>query len=173
MARIPADAIQLRLASAQDAQQLACMSRDLIEAGLVWTYDTARIERLIADADTITLVAADAQGPAGFAVMRFGDERAHLVLLAVQPRRQRQGVARQLLSWLLESARAAGIAELSLELRAGNAAARAFYRASGFGDAGLLPDYYRNGEAALRMRRVLRRSDAAIAGWQAPTLRRR
>lgn len=152
---------------------MAQMSRDLIEAGLGWTYDATRIARLIAHPDTLTLAACDGLELAGFAVMKFGDEHAHLVLLAVQPRHQRQGVARRMLSWLLQSARTAGIAELSLELRAGNAGARAFYRAMGFSDAGLLPGYYRNREPALRMLRVLRTADEGRVTWQAPTLRRR
>ena len=150
---------------------MAQMSRDLIETGLGWTYDAAKIARLITNPDTLTLAACDSLGLAGFAVMQFGDERAHLVLLAVRPRHQRQGVARRMLTWLLHSARIAGIAELSLELRAGNAGARAFYRAMGFSDAGLLPGYYRNREPALRMLRVLRSSGEAVP-WQAPTLRR-
>lgn len=151
---------------------MAQMSRDLIEAGLGWSYDAPKIARLIANADTVALVACDAQGLVGFALMQFGDERAHLVLLAVLPRCRRQGVARRMLAWLLDSARVAGIAELSLELRAGNAGARAFYRAMGFDDAGLLPGYYRQREPALRMLRVLRRPGETPMTWQAPTLRR-
>jgi len=151
---------------------MAQMSRDLIETGLGWSYDAPKIARLIANADTVALVACDAQGLSGFAVMQFGDERAHLVLLAVRPSSRRQGVARRLLAWLLDSARIAGIAELSLELRAGNADARAFYRAMGFSDAGLLPGYYRKREPALRMLRVLRGPGETPTTWQAPTLRR-
>lgn len=152
---------------------MAQMSRDLIETGLGWTYDAAKISRLISHAETLTLVACDGLGLAGFAVMQFGDERGHLVLLAVRPRSQRQGVGRRLLTWLLASARTAGIAELSLELRAGNAGARAFYRALGFSDSGLLPGYYRNREPALRMLRVLRSPGEVVDAWQAPTLRGR
>lgn len=151
---------------------MAQISRDLVETGLGWRYDAPKIARLIACADTVVLAACDAQGLAGFAVMQFGDERAHLVLLAVQPRSRRQGVARRLLAWLLESARVAGIAELSLELRAGNADARAFYRAMGFDDVELLPGYYRQREPALRMLRVLRRPSETLMTWQAPPLRR-
>jgi [ribosomal protein S18]-alanine N-acetyltransferase len=174
MGRMSAAAIQLRPACAQDAQAIARMSRDLIEAGLGWSYDVPRIVRLIADADTVALVACDQAGPVGFAIMQFGEERAHLVLLAVMPRQQRRGVARRLVSWLLESARIAGIAELSLELRAGNAGARAFYRSMGFDDAGLLPGYYQHREPALRMKRVLRSAGGmAPVVWQPPTLRRK
>jgi ribosomal-protein-alanine N-acetyltransferase len=173
MHRMSSASIQLRLAQAQDAHAMAQMSRDLIETGLGWTYDAAKITRLIGHSETQTLVACDRLGLAGFAVMQFGDERAHLVLLAVRPSSQRQGVGRRLLNWLLDSARIAGIAELSLELRTGNAGARAFYRAMGFSDAGLLPGYYRKREPALRMLRVLRSPVEAIDTWHAPTLRRR
>jgi [ribosomal protein S18]-alanine N-acetyltransferase len=173
MQRMSSGPIQLRLAQRQDAQAIAQMSRDLIESGLGWTYDAPRVARLIAHAETLTLVACDRLGLAGFAILQFGDERAHLMLLAVQSRCQRRGVARSLLNWLLDSARTAGTAELSLELRAGNASARAFYRAMGFSDAGLLPAYYRNREPALRMRRVLRSGGSDVPAWQAPTLRRR
>lgn len=169
---MPADAIQLRLARLQDAADIARMSRDQIEAGLGWTYDAARVGRLVAAADTTALVAVSGAQLVGFAIMQFGDEHAHLVLLAVRPRSRRTGVGRRLLGWLLESARVAGMAELKLELRADNAGARAFYRALGFSDAGLLPGYYRQREAALRMRRVLRDAGAAAPAWHAPTLRR-
>ena len=162
----------LRLAQARDAQAIARMSRDLIETGLGWSYDAPKIQRLIADPDTLVVVAYNDVELTGFAVMQFGDERAHLVLLAVQPRHQRRGVARRMLSWLLQSARTAGIGELSLELRAGNAGARAFYRGMGFGDGGLIPGYYRNREPALRMVRALRIAGGVAACWQAPTLRR-
>jgi ribosomal-protein-alanine N-acetyltransferase len=172
MGRMRAPSVQLRLAGAPDALAMAQMSRDLIETGLGWSYDAPKVARMIAHADNVALVACDANGLAGFAVMQFGDERGHLVLLAVQPRNQRQGVARRLLTWLVDSARVAGIAELRLELRAGNAGARAFYRAMGFDDAGLLPGYYLQREPALRMLRVLRSPGEAATTWQAPTLRR-
>jgi ribosomal-protein-alanine N-acetyltransferase len=166
------DDVTLGLAAATDVPGIARMSRTLIEQGLAWTYDVPRLRRLLARPDIVALVARDADGLAGFAIMQFGDEDAHLVLLAVQPRRQRQGLARRMLGWLLESARVAGVAEIRLEIRAGNAGARAFYHAFGFGDAGLLPGYYGGREAALRMVRVLRRATEPPPGWQAPTLRR-
>ncbi len=168
-----ATAIDLRLAQARDARAIAAMSRDLIEMGLGWKYDAPKVARIIADRDVLTLVACDRLGLAGFTITQFGDERAHLVLLAVRPRCQRQGVARRMMQWLFASACAAGMADISLELRASNQAARDFYRAMGFADAGLVNHYYREREAALRMLRVLRRGDQPTPLWQAPTLRRR
>lgn len=162
--------IALRLARVCDARAIASMSRDLIEAGLGWSYRPERIVRLIHDRDSTTLV-ADRQGkPVGFAIMGFGEERAHLVLLAVDPAHHRRGIARRMIEWLVESACAAGIASLHLELRAGNAAARAFYRKMHFTETQLLPGYYRGAESAMRMERVLRVPEAPSFQWRPRTL---
>jgi [ribosomal protein S18]-alanine N-acetyltransferase len=171
-------AITIRLAEPRDAQALAMMSRDFIETGLGWKYDAARVLRAIRDRDTIAVVACEgvkgaARGAlAGFAVMEFGEERAHLVLLAVRPTHRRLGIGRRLLDWLLLSARTAGLASIHLELRAGNEAARRFYRAMGFYETVLIPGYYRSGEGrkegALRMLRVLRNPGPVPYTWRPP-----
>jgi ribosomal protein S18 acetylase RimI-like enzyme len=164
-----AHAIAVRLATQRDAQAIALMSRDLIEAGLGWKYDAPRVLKSIRDPDTLTPLASDRGRIAGFAIMEFGDERAHLVLLAVRPTHRRAGVGRRLVEWLVESARAAGIASLHLELRAGNEAARGFYRAMGFDETIVVPGYYRGREPALRMIRVLRSASPVPYTWRPST----
>src|SRR5882672_8251551 len=85
-------AITIRLAEPRDSQAIAMMSRDFIEAGLGWKYDASRVMRAIRDRETLAVVACDAKsGPSaargavnGFAIMEFGEERAHLVLLAAR-----------------------------------------------------------------------------------------
>jgi ribosomal-protein-alanine N-acetyltransferase len=104
----------------------------------------------------VTLVARGRTCPLGFAIMRFGDERAHLILLAVQPAHQRHGVGRRLVDWLVQSALVAGMSSVHVELRAGNAPALAFYRSLGFAETFRVPGYYRGRETALRMIRMLR-----------------
>ena len=162
--------VTLRLAEPRDAQAIALMSRDLVEAGLGWKYDAVRVLRAIRARDTVTLVACEGGEVHGFAIMEFGDERAHLVLLAVRPTQRRAGIGRRLLEWLLESARTAGIGSVHLELRAQNEAARAFYRAMGFSESVRVPGYYRGREAALRMLRVLRAPGPPAFVWQPPAL---
>ena len=161
--------ITLRLARTTDARAIASMSRDLIEAGLGWSYRPERVVRLIRNRDTTTLIADRPEAPVGFAVMGFGDERAHLMLLAVHPAHHRQGIARLMMDWLVTSADVAGIESLHLELRAGNAAARAFYRKMDFVETELLPGYYRGAESAIRMERVLRVAEPAAITWQPPS----
>jgi len=160
----------LLFASVRDAQALAAMSRDLIEAGLGWDYRRERVARLIRDPDTVTLVCRDGLRIVGFAAMTFGDERAHLVLLAVRPPHQRQGVGRRLVDWLVESAMTAGVASIHVELRASNSAAFAFYRAAGFTETLRVPGYYRGRETAVRMLRMLRAPGVATHLWRPPTL---
>src|SRR5258705_9042595 len=140
-------ALTLRLAETGDAHAIAEMSRDYIESGLGWRYDPAHVLRAMRRRETAVLVAAgrqtyvarDRPALSGFAIMDFGDERAHLVLLAVQPVQRRLGIGRRLVEWLLESSLTAGMASVHLELRADNAAGRRFYRALGFSRTGLIP----------------------------------
>jgi ribosomal protein S18 acetylase RimI-like enzyme len=172
-------AITIRLAEPRDAQAIATMSRDFIEAGLGWKYDAARVLRAIRGRETLAVVACEGgkngtgRGAlTGFAIMEFGDERAHLVLLAVRPSHRRLGIGERLLDWLLESARCAGMASIHLELRAGNETARRFYRAMSFHETVLVPGYYRSGEGrkegALRMLRVLRAPGPVPYTWRPP-----
>jgi [ribosomal protein S18]-alanine N-acetyltransferase len=181
-------AIAIRLAEPRDAQAVALMSRDFIESGLGWKYDAGRVLKAIRDRETLTIVACEGGKPAGvgpaalaaarsalagFAIMEFGEERAHLVLLAVRPSHRRAGIGQRMLEWLLESARVAGMASVHLELRAGNDAARRFYRAMGFYETVLVPGYYRGveggrKEGALRMLRVLRVPGPVPYTWRPP-----
>ncbi len=165
--------IVLGFARRNDATALALMARDLIEAGLGWEYRAERIARFIDDRETVVLVARDRGDVIGFAVMHFGDERAHLTLLAVSPTYQRRGIARRMLAWLSESASVAGVSSIHVELRAGNTAARRLYRSSGFAETLRLPGYYRGRESALRMIRMLRTPNTIVASWRPPMIDKR
>ena len=138
------------------------MSRDLIETGLGWSYTPQRIMRLMNDAETIALVARDVRQPVGFAVMTFGDERSHLVLLAVTPSHQRRGIASRMLEWLEETALTAGMASMHVELRADNEQAFALYRVMGFAETFRVPGYYRGRETAVKMIRTLRHPGRSV-----------
>jgi ribosomal-protein-alanine N-acetyltransferase len=144
-------AVVLRPARLAEARRMAEMSRDLIEQGLRWRYTPDHMAALIREAETSAVVACDGPRVAGFAVMHFGDDRAHLLLLCVQPDRQRRGIGRQLVHWLLDSARAAGTPTIDLELRADNPGARTFYEQLGFRQTEMVPGYYGGRIAAQRM----------------------
>lgn len=158
----------LELAQARDAHAIAVMSRDLIEAGLGWEYQPERVARMLADPGILAVVARNGGRTAGFALMSFGDSRAHLALLAVAPTHQRAGVGRRLLDWQVLSAQVAGVVSVNVELRVDNAAALALYSSAGFTETIRVPGYYRARETAIRMIRVLRDPNLTVPPWQPP-----
>ncbi len=77
-----------------------------------------------------------------FALVRIVAGELHLVNFAVKPARRREGVGQALLDEVLARARDRGTKIVTLEVRDGNEAARELYRASGFVEVALRPDYY-------------------------------
>lgn len=148
--------LQLRLARAADAAEIAAIAAREVEDGLpgrVW--HRRRILASMDDEDIVALVAQIDGRLIGFAIMKFGTLSAHLHLMAVLPEHRRSGIGRQLLGWLTQSARTAGITRIRLEVREGNAPARAFYAALGYEVRERVPGYYGGREAALRLVRRL------------------
>ena len=144
--------ITLRLAHCADAQGIAILSRDLIEHGLGWSWTARRVMRSIVDADTNVLVALNAAGNLqGFGIMTYGDDDAHLLLLAVRAAQSRRGIGSALLGWLEAAALSAGVRQIFLEARESNALARAFYHRLGYRETELLPGYYQGREASVRL----------------------
>ena len=125
-----------------------------------------RVAASIGAPNVNVLVACVHGNIAGFAIMRYGDDNAHLDLLAVAPPYRRLGIGRQLLQWLEKCAVVAGIFKVDLEVRAENEGAQLFYRRMGYRTLAYLPGYYQGIEAALRMGRDLscRPLDHSIPG---------
>jgi ribosomal-protein-alanine N-acetyltransferase len=98
--------------------------------------------------------AAEAGGErvVGFAGVWLMVDEAHITTFGVHPGWRRQGVGRRLMVRILELAREMRATRLTLEVRAGNVAAQALYRAFGFEVVGRRPHYYTDdGEDALVM----------------------
>ena len=156
----------LKLASLKEAKTIASLSRDEIEAGLGWRWRADAITAMIRDPDAIVVSAYVPTGNdtpdqfAGFGIMQYELDHAHLNLLAVVPNYRRLGIAHELLRWLEKSALVGGIDTVALEVRAVNVPARSFYRNAGYLENEYLRHYYRTPdgktEAAYRMRRSLR-----------------
>ncbi|MBI4206325.1 MAG: GNAT family N-acetyltransferase [Betaproteobacteria bacterium] len=148
-----------RLATAADAYEIAVMSRYLVEVGLRgWSWHPERVAKAIRARDTSVVVVEVKENLVGFAIMEFGDIKAHLSLLAVKPSHQRCSIGRQMVDWLEETALVAGISTINLELRANNFGARCFYKMLGFKEMAYIPGYYRGVETAVKMSRDIRRA---------------
>lgn len=118
------------------------MSRDWIEHGLGWSWTAARVSHAIADVSTNVAVLVRGDQHEGFGIMEYLDDTAHLVLLAIAPVMRHQGMGRQLLLWLEQSAQVAGSTAIRLECRADNNNAIAFYRHLGYRQVGTVSGYY-------------------------------
>ena len=145
----------LALARPTDAREIAEMSRDLIEQGLTWSWTPARVQHFICGTDSSVVVARRERRIAAFGIMHYGDEVAHLNLLAVATVYRRQGLGRQLMGWLTTTAIEAGVFRINLEVRSRNDEGRIFYESLGFDTLNVVQGYYQGREAALRMTRRL------------------
>ncbi len=145
----------LGLARIADVVTIARMSRDLVEQGLAWAWTPERVARSVRRPDALVVVARAAEGIAGFAIMRYGDDDAHLDLLGVDPRWRGRGLGRELVEWLEKPALVAGITTVFLEVRESNRGAQAFYERLGYRKLGRVARYYQKYEAAIRMGREL------------------
>jgi [ribosomal protein S18]-alanine N-acetyltransferase len=104
-----------------------------------------------------------AEGPAGellgWAGIRILDAEAEILTVGVVPAARRAGIARRMLDVLLAEAIRRGAAEVFLEVRVDNAAARALYLREGFEEIGIRRGYYDAGRVdAVTMRKELRRA---------------
>lgn len=160
----------IRLACERDAVSIAQLSRDAIEQGLGWSWTPRRVRASVLDRATNVAVAHHGSELVGFGIMKYGDEEAHLLLLAVRFARRRRGVGSALLAWLEASARVAGLEAVRLELRQRNGGALAFYERHGFAESGRLAGYYQGVEDAVQMSKPLR---TAPAGSSDPAMPQR
>ena len=73
--------MSIRFANRADALAIAEMSRDLIEKGLGWSWTKERVTRCLRHPDTNVVVAIRNADRAGFGIMKYGEDEAHLLLL--------------------------------------------------------------------------------------------
>ena len=97
--------------------------------------------------------------PVGFMILSSVLDETHLLNVAVDPARQRRGLALWMLEDALAQARAASMSVMYLEVRAGNEGAQCLYRRLGFIENGRRKGYYRAGagreDAVLMMLELL------------------
>jgi ribosomal-protein-alanine N-acetyltransferase len=138
-----------------DVVEIARISRDQIEDGLAWRWTPGRVAASIRKPDALVVIARAGGRIAGFGIMRYRDEDAHLDLLAVDRPFRGIGLGRELVRWLEKPALVAGITDVFLEVRDTRFGARAFYERLGYRALGRMTGYYQGLESAIRMGREL------------------
>jgi ribosomal-protein-alanine N-acetyltransferase len=166
--------ISMGIARRSDVVEIALMSRDLIETGLQWSWVPRRVAASVRNPNAIVVVARAGDRIAGFGIMRYGDDDAHLDLLGVGHAHRRGGLGRRLVEWLEKPALVAGISAVFLEVRESNHGGQAFYERLGYRRLMRVARYYQGRESAIRMGRELGRWDRSVSAvWAGPTSIRR
>lgn len=134
----------------------AAWGGDAVADGLTATG----VHGLVAEMDPLPLVtsrkgAMRAPVICGFALWRDLDSEAEILTFGVDPGYRRQGIARAMLSKLIDDAAGIGAARLFLEVAQSNAPAIALYQLAGFEVISRRAHYYRSGDDALVMRLAL------------------
>lgn len=142
--RLTADAPDLDAVHAIERATLAPEGRTRVADQLGESYTYAWVARQKADGS-----------PVGFIVTWLVADELHVLDVATDPARRRQGIGLRLMLQALEFARGHAVRLLLLEVRRRNTAAVMLYRKLGFAVLRLRKQYYDDGEDALEMTLVL------------------
>lgn len=129
------------------ALEAECFSHPWTQEGFAQAY---------ADDNVIFLVAADAQ-VIGYVLLYTAADQGEIPTIAVDRGRRGEGVGSALLAALFEEAGRRGVTRVFLEVRQGNLAAKALYRANAFVLVGVRRDFYQDPleDADLMMRDLI------------------
>jgi [ribosomal protein S18]-alanine N-acetyltransferase len=132
----------LQLAKTEHLSQICQIDHDIL--GDFWTKDSYLKEYLNPNSCLLCLVNNQKSGDivVGFGCLWSILEEAHIILLAVIPPYQRQGLGSSLVWGLLSWANQKGLEWATLEVRASNIGAIALYQHFGFTEIGRRNDYY-------------------------------
>ena len=138
--------MNLRPARPEDAAALSELERLCFGAD-AWSFPMVVSE--LTGRQRAAVVAVEVGAVVGYAVTMAAGDVVDLLRIAVHPTQRRRGTARALLRAVLEQAATTEAQRMLLEVRVGNAAARAFYASAGFTEIARRPRYYRDGTDAL------------------------
>ncbi|WP_454673267.1 tRNA (adenosine(37)-N6)-threonylcarbamoyltransferase complex dimerization subunit type 1 TsaB [Achromobacter pestifer] len=99
---------------------------------------------------------------AGFCILMFAPDVAHLLVIAVDKHLHRQGLGGVLLDWCEQQARQRGLEGVLLEVRPSNASAVSFYQHHGYLQIGVRRGYYPAAKGAREDALVLQKRFAVL-----------
>ena len=113
-------------------------------------------------------VARQAGRTVGFCMVMFAPDVAHVLVIAVAPDGQRQGIGTLLLQHCETEARLRGLPAMVLEVRPSNAKALAFYKSKGFELLAMRKDYYPAAQGLREDACVMQKALAAAPAGEHP-----
>ena len=157
---VPAVAALESQAMGTDAWNEAQVLDELPRADRTWwaAYEVADTRKRTVNAGQAKLV--------GYAGGWVNDGQVQLLKVACDPAYRRRGIAQELLARVALDARDLGANQMTLEVRASNTGAHAFYRRLGLQSIGKRPRYYSDKEDALIFEGPLPLAEHDVAGME-------
>ncbi len=140
-----------RLYSPRDFDSLYAIEEMCFEAR--FRFSRKYMRELVSHSNTVTWIAEEDGRMGGFAIAEWARGASgaigYIQTIEVAPDRRKQGIGRELLRRIEDSARAASAEAIWLHVHAENAPAIRLYEANGYVREGREEDYYAPGHAAL------------------------
>ena len=141
--------LRIRKAGPEDADAMAVLEQQCFAAP--WSKE-ALLHELTENPLAVYFAAEISGRVAGYVGLWAILDEGHITNVAVSPDYRRMGVGSALIKTMLSATEQIGLLRHTLEVRAGNEAAKGLYRKFGFEEAGLRKGYYEdNGEDAIIM----------------------
>ncbi len=135
-------------ASALDLDKVLIVMKKAFDPRFGEAWTAAQCAGILSLPGSLLLIARSGDRTLGFALARSVADEGELLLIAVNPDRQRRGTGKLLVKKIIESLIEKGVKKLHLEMRTDNPAL-AFYNVLGFRQVGLRRDYYRRSDGQL------------------------
>jgi tRNA threonylcarbamoyl adenosine modification protein YeaZ/ribosomal-protein-alanine acetyltransferase len=131
-------AVTLRPASVGEAPVLAAMHAECFDNA----WGATEFAKLMAMPGALSFLAVEGGEPVAYLLARQAAGEAEILSIGTRPFARRRGIAKKLMSHLAAELRQAGLAQLFIEVAAGNDAARALYAEQKFAVTGRRKAYY-------------------------------
>ena len=142
----------IRKANETDVRAIAALEQKIFSD----PWSERSVHETLLEQHSILLVADKEGQVAGYCIAYSVLDEAEIARIAVDPACRRQGVGQEILEQLQVMCCEKEISHLMLEVREGNNAARAFYRANRFEVDGIRKNYYQSPvENAVLMSKVI------------------
>lgn len=130
--------ISTRLMTESDIFQVAYIEKNIFS--MPWSEKSFKDS--LDNKNTLFVVALDEEKIIGYCGMYISFEEGNITNVAVAPAYRRKGVAKLLISKILELALQRGVTEIFLEVRVSNVAAISLYEQFNFRNAGIRKNFY-------------------------------
>jgi len=137
LSAVPIPQIHYRRMRASDLSEVAALEKSLY--AFPWSLGNFR-DSVNAGYDCWTVTHGEAV--IGYAILMVALDEAHMLNIAIASEWQGQGIGRDFLNHMIGVAKSAACQIVYLEFRPSNAGARHLYRAMGFQQIAIRPEYY-------------------------------